>query len=143
MKWVTREKAKVDRIACPWLIKNFIDKEAEFLFVPAEHVLTVAEKEQAISFDTAGAKFTHAEDEKCTFEVLVEHYKITDPAILKLAKVVHGADVPKDVTLTPESAGLQTIAEGFRIISKDDHDNMAKQFAVYDALYAYFKHQSE
>ncbi len=143
MKWVTREKAKVDRIACPWLIKNFIDKDAEFLFVPADQVLTVAEKEQAISFDAPNAKFTHTQDGKCTFEVLVEHYKITDPAILRLAKVVHGADVPKDVTLTPESAGLQTIAEGFRIISKDDHDNMAKQFAVYDALYAYFKHQSE
>ncbi|MBI4067213.1 chromate resistance protein, partial [Candidatus Gottesmanbacteria bacterium] len=112
MKWVTREKAKVDRIACPWLIKNFIDKDAEFLFVPTDQVLTVAEKEQAISFDAANAKFTHTQDGKCTFEVLVEHYKIDDPAVQKLAKIVHGADVPKDVTLTPESAGLQTIAEG-------------------------------
>ncbi|MBI2617556.1 chromate resistance protein [Candidatus Gottesmanbacteria bacterium] len=143
MKWVTREKAKVDRIACPWLIKNFIDKEAEFLFVPADQVLTVAEKEQAISFDAPNAKFKHTVDGNCTFEVLVEHYKIDDPAVQKLAKIVHGADVPKDVTLTPESAGLQTIAEGFRLISKDDHDNMAKQFAVYDALYAYFKEPSE
>lgn len=143
MKWVTREKAKVDRIACPWLIKNFIDKDAEFLYVPAGQVLAVAEKEQAISFDAPKAKFTHTADGKCTFEALVEHYKITDLAIQKLAKVVHGADVPKDISITPESAGLQIIAEGFRIISKDDHDNMAKQFAVYDALYAYFKQQNK
>lgn len=141
MKWVTREKAKVDRIACPWLIKNFIDKDAEFLYVPEEQVLEVAEKEQATSFDAPNAQFTHTEDGKCTFEALVEHYKITDPAIQKLARVVHGADVPKDITITPQSAGLQTIAEGFRLISKDDHDNMSKQSAVYDALYAYFQKQ--
>lgn len=137
MKWVTREKAKVDRIACPWLIKNFIDKEAEFLFVPEDQVLAVAKKEQAISFDAPNAKFTHTPDGKCTFEALVEHYKITDEAVVKLAKVVHGADIPKDIIITPQSAGLQTIAEGFRLISKDDHDNMSKQFAVYDSLYAY------
>ncbi len=139
MKWVTREKAKVDRIACPWLIKSFIDTEAEFLFVPADQVLEVAKREQAASFDAPNAQFTHTQDGKCTFESLVEYYKITDPAILKLAKVVHGADVSKDITITAQSAGLQTIAEGFRLISKNDHDNMAKQFAVYDALYAYFK----
>lgn len=139
MKWVTREKAKVDRIACPWLIKDFIDRDAEFLFVPEDQVLLVAEKEQATSFDSPNAKFTHTEDGKCTFEALVDYYKITDPAIQKLAKVVHGADVSEDITITPQSAGLQTIAEGFRIISKDDHDNMSKQFAIYDALYAYFQ----
>lgn len=139
MKWVTREKAKVDRIACPWLIKNFIDKKAEFLFVPEDQVLEVAKREHGISFDAAGAKFTHTEDGKCTFEALVEHYKITDPAIEKLAKVVHGADVPEDITITPQSAGLRTIADGFQLISKDDRDNIEKQFAVYDALYAYFK----
>lgn len=139
MKWVTREKAKVDRIACPWLIKNFIDKEAEFLFVPEDQVLAVAKKENAISFDAPNAKFTHTPDGKCTFEALIEHYKITDEAVLKLAKVVHGADVSEDITITPQSAGLQTIADGFRLISKDDHDNMSKQFAVYDALYAYFQ----
>ena len=139
MKWVTREKAKVDRIACPWLIKNFIDKDAEFLFVSPTEVLAVAEKEKAISYDTPNAQFTHTEDGKCTFEVLIGHYKIQDKAIHQLAKVVHGADVPKDISLTPESAGLRTIADGFRIICKDDYENMAKQFAVYDALYAYFQ----
>lgn len=142
MKWVTRKNARVDRIACPWLIKRFIDKKAEFIFVSADKVLTVADKEQAISFDAPGAQFTHTENGKCTFEVLVEHYMIKDKAMRKLAKVVHGADVPKDITITPESAGLRTIADGFRLISKDDHDNMKKQFAVYDALYAYFTHKT-
>ncbi|VVB91654.1 Chromate resistance exported protein [uncultured archaeon] len=139
MKWVTREKAKVDRIACPWLITNFIDKEAEFIFVPPDQVLSVAKKENALSFDAPGAKFTHSGEGKCTFEVLVDHYKIKDKAIQELAKVVHGADVPEDIDVTPESAGLRTIADGFRLISKDDEENMQKQFAVYDAFYAYFK----
>ena len=141
MKWVTREKAKVDRIACPWLIKNFIDKEAEFIFVPTEEVLSTAEQENAISFDAPGAKFAHSEDGKCTFEVLVEHYNIKDRAVQKLAQVIHGADVPHDLGITPESAGVRTIAHGFRLISKDDHDNMSKQFTVYDALYAFFKQE--
>jgi hypothetical protein len=121
------------------LIRNFIDKEAEFLFVPKEEVLSIAEKEGAISFDAPGEKFTHDAHVKCTFEVLVEHYKITDTAVQALAKVVHGADVPKDIGITPESAGLRTIAEGFRLNSRDDYENMKQQFAVYDALYAYFK----
>jgi len=141
MKWITREKAKVDRIACPWLIKNFIDKDAEFIFVLAEQVLSVAKKEGAISFDAPGAQFTHSEAGKCTFEVLVEHYKIKDGAIQRLARVVRGADVPKDINITPESAGLRTIADGFRLISENDHENMEKQFGVYDALYSYFKQE--
>ncbi|VVB92558.1 Chromate resistance exported protein [uncultured archaeon] len=139
MKWVTREKAKVDRIACPWLIKNFIDEEAEFIFAPHEQVLSVAKTENAISFDAPGAKFNHSSDGKCTFEVLVDHYRIKDKAIQNLAKVVHGADVPEDIQIVPESAGLRAIADGFRLISRDDHENMRKQFAVYDALYGYFK----
>ena len=104
MKWVTREKEKVDRIACPWLIKNFIDKDAEFLFVPENQVLAVAEKEHGTSFDASNAQFMHTEDGKCTFEALVEHYKITDLAIQKLARVVHGAYVARDSTITPQSA---------------------------------------
>lgn len=138
MKWITRQKAKVDRIACPWLIKHFIDPEAEFIFVPPEQVLSLAEKEESISFDAPGAAFTHS-DGKCTFEALIEHYKINDPAILKLARVVHGADVSEDIAIAPESAGLKAMAEGFRLISKDDHENIQKQFALYDALYAYFQ----
>jgi hypothetical protein len=139
MKWITRKYAKVDRIACPWLIKNIIDKDAEFLFVSPEEVLAITDKEKAISYDAPGAQFTHTDDDKCTFEVLIDHYKIEDKAMHHLAKVVHGADIPKDISLTPESAGLRTIADGFRIICKDDYENMAKQFAVYDALYAYFQ----
>lgn len=88
MKWVTREKAKVDRIACPWLIKNFIDKKAEFIFVPADQVLSVAEKKNAISYDAPGSKFTHSKDGKCTFEVLIDHYKIKDKAIQKLGDLL-------------------------------------------------------
>ena len=139
MKWITRKYAKVDRIACPWLIKNIIDKDAEFLFVSPEEVLAITDKKKAISYDAPGAQFTHTDDDKCTFEVLIDHYKIEDKAMHHLAKVVHGADIPKDISLTPESAGLRTIADGFRIICKDDYENMAKQFAVYDALYAYFQ----
>ncbi len=141
MKWITREHAHVDRIACPWLIRNFIDRDAEFLFVPPGEVLAVAEREKAISFDAPGARFTHIGG-KCSFEVLVEHYRITDPAIRGLARVVHGADVPEDVGITPESAGLATIAEGFRLQARDDFENMARQFPVYDALYAYFRRES-
>jgi hypothetical protein len=146
MKWVTRENAKVDRIACPWLIKNFIDKDAEFIFVPRDKVLEVAKKEGALSFDAPGAEYTHREVsgvEKCSFEVLVEHYKINDEAVRKLAKVVHGADVSEDLNVTAESAGLVALADGFRLISSDDHENMKKQFPAYDALYAHFKHKNK
>ncbi len=139
MKWVTREKAKVDRIACPWLIRKFIDPEAEFIFVQKDKVIETAEREGAHSFDAEGAEFDHSDDGKCTFEVLVQHYGIKDEAVGKLAKIVHGADVPEDLAITQESAGLRAIAHGFRLISKDDHQNMAKQFAVYDALYEYLR----
>ncbi|MCC7431726.1 chromate resistance protein [bacterium] len=143
MKWITREKVKVDRVACPWLIKNFIDKDAEFLFVPSDKVLEVAKLEKAISYDAQNADFTHSKDGKCTFEVLVEHYKINDKAILELAKVVHGADISGEINFTQESAGLKAIAEGFQLISKNDFENLEKQFYVYDAFYAYFKKHSE
>jgi Uncharacterized conserved protein, COG4275 len=137
MKWVTREKAKVDRIACPWLITRFIDENAEFLFVPADKVMEVARREGAIPFDVKGAELGHHGNE-CTFDAIVKKYKIEDPAIEKLAMVVRGADT-QNKNLTPESPGLDSIAEGFRLTSKDDYDNMQKQFPVYDALYAYFR----
>src|SRR6266700_1147186 len=116
MKWVTRERPKTDRIACPWLIKNFIDPEAEFLYVPAEQVLEVAERESANSYDAPGAKFTHR-DGLCSFEVLVEEYQIDDPAVRLLARVVHGADV------------------------SDDHRQLELSLPVYDALYAWCKNE--
>ena len=135
MRWITRSHAKVERIACPWLIKKFVDSEAEFIFVAADRVLEMAEKLNAIPFDVPGAELGHKGD-KCTFDAIIEKYKLSDPALLELAKIVRGADT-KDKDLTPQSRGLLAIAEGFRLISSDDHENMKKQFPVYDALYAF------
>ena len=134
-KWVTREKAKVDRIACPWLIKNFVDSEPEFLFVPADKVLDVAKENNAIPFDVPNVELGH-HDNKCSFDAIIEKYNIKDPALQELAKIVRGADTD-DPDPSPESTGLEAIAEGFRQIVKDDFDNISKQFYVYDALYAY------
>jgi hypothetical protein len=135
MKWVTREGARVDRIACPWLITRFIDREPTFLFVPAAEVLSVAEREQAIPFDVAGVELGHHHD-RCSFDALLDKYGLDDPALRAMALVVRGADTPAR-HLTPESQGLHAIASGFNLIASDDHDNMARQFAVYDAIYAY------
>lgn len=137
MKWITREKAKVDRIACPWLIKKFVDPEAEFLFVPAEQVLKISQQQNAIPFDVPEVELGHHED-KCSFDAIIEKYKLNDKALWELAQIVRGADTPNQ-SLTAESAGLAAIAEGFRGISKDDFDNMEKQFYVYDALYEFCK----
>ncbi|MFP3044322.1 MAG: chromate resistance protein [Thermocladium sp.] len=142
MKWVTRRRAMVDRIACPWLIKKFIDPEAEFIFVPEEEVLKVAEKEGAIPFDTSGAELNHYVEngvEYVTFDALIKKYKLNDPALLELAKIVRGADAHNPFNPPPESAGLKAAAIGFREISKNDHENMEKQFHMYDALYEYCK----
>jgi hypothetical protein len=141
MKWVTREKAKVDRIACPWLIKNFIDPEPEFLFVSADKVLDVAKKQNAIPFDIPNVELGH-HDGECSFDAIVTKYNLNDPALLELAKIVRSADTHNPV-LAPESIGLEAIAEGFRHITKDDFDNMSKQFYVYDALYAYCKSKAD
>jgi hypothetical protein len=136
MRWVTRERPKTDRIACPWLILNFIDPDAEFLYVPADEVLAVAEREGAISFDAPGARYTHR-DGLCSFEVLVEEYAIADPAISLLARVVHGADVAEDRDATPQSRGLLAVAEGFHLLALNDHRQLELSLPVYDALYAW------
>lgn len=137
MKWVTRARVKVDRVACPWLIKKMVDPTAEFIFVAPDKVMEVAKKENAMPFDVAGVELGHHEG-KCSFEAIVEKYKITDPAIQMLAKIVHGADVEKDLYGMPEAAGLEAIAGGFRYLGlRDDHKVLAKEFVVYDALYAY------
>jgi hypothetical protein len=137
MKWVTREHVKVDRVACPWLIKKFVDPDAQFLFVSADAVPEVARREGAIPFDVQGAELGHHEG-KCSFEAIVEKYQIRDPAVRLLAQIVHGADVPQDLYGRPEAAGLKAIAEGFRHLGlKDDYEILAKEFVVYDALYAY------
>jgi hypothetical protein len=137
MKWITRERVKVDRVACPWLIKKFIDPQAEFLFVAREKVLEVANLEGAIPFDVPGVELGH-HDGKCSFEAMVAKYKIEDPAVQLLAKIVHGADVKQDLFGRPEAPGLEAIAEGFRGLGlKDDHEILEKEFIVYDALYAF------
>jgi hypothetical protein len=137
MKWVTRERVKVDRVACPWLIRHFVDPEAEFLFVPAEQVLAVAERQNATPYDVPGVELGH-HDGRCSFEAIVARYDISDPAIQLLARIVHGADVAQDRYGRPESAGLKAIAEGFRHLGlRDDHEVLAREFVVYDALFAY------
>jgi len=142
VKWVTRERPKTDRIACPWLIRNFIDAEAEFLYVPAAEVLAVAEREGAISYDAPGATYTHRNG-LCSFEVLVEEYAIDDPAIALLARIVHGADVAEDRDATPQSRGLVAVAEGFHLLDLDDHRQLELSLPVYDALYAWCRNEVE
>ena len=138
MKWVTRERPKTDRIACPWLIKKFIDSEAEFLYVPTDEVLEVADREGAHSYDAPGARYTHR-DGLCSFEVLVEEYELGDAALHLLARIVHGADVTEDRDATPQSRGLLAIAEGFSLLDLDDHRQLELSLPVYDALYAWCK----
>ena len=140
MKWVTRERPKTDRIACPWLITNFIDSEAEFLYVPADQVLDVAEREGAVSYDAPGARYMHR-DGLCTFEVLVEEYEIADPAVELMARIVHGADIADDRDATPQSRGLLAIAEGFHLLALPDHRQLELCLPLYDALYAWCKHE--
>ena len=142
MKWVTREGAKTDRVACPWLIRRFIDPQAEFLFVPADRVLEAAHREGGKSFDCPGADYTHREG-MCSFEVLVEESRLQEPALHTLARIVHGADIPADVGLAPEAAGLQAIAYGFAAICADDHRKLELEFPLYDALYAWCQAKAE
>jgi hypothetical protein len=136
MKWVTREHPKTDRIACPWLIRKFIDAGAEIVYVPRDHVLEYAQREGATSFDAPGARYTHR-DGKCSFETLIDEFKINDPAIDLLAKVVHGADVSEDADATPQSRGLEAIADGFALLGIDDQRQLELELPVYDALYAW------
>jgi hypothetical protein len=135
MKWVTRARPKVDRIACAWLIGRFIDQHAEFLYVPAEEVLPTAEREGATPFDVPNVELGHHGTE-CSFDAILKRYKLTDPALHKLAAIVRGADtgVPD---LTPQSPGLEAIAEGFRLTHSDDLLQLEHELHVYDALYAY------
>ena len=138
MKWVTREKVKVDRVACPWLIRKFIDPQAEFLFVPTEQVMDVAKREGATPYDVKGVEFGH-HGKECSFDAFVKKHGLTsDPAILLLAKIVNGADTDNSLWNQPEAAGLNAIAEGFRHLGfKDDHELIAAESIVYDALYGY------
>lgn len=138
MKWITREKVKVDRVACPWLIKKFVDPRAEFLFVPAEKVMETATNDSAIPFDVPGVELGH-HGKECSFEAVLKKYNLErDPALKLLARIVNGADTDNSLWRQPESAGLHAIAEGFRHLGlKDDHAINAAEWIVYDALYAY------
>jgi hypothetical protein len=136
MQWVTREHPKSDRIACPWLIRKFIDPDAEILYVPDAEVLPTAEREGAISFDAPGARYTHR-DGLCSFEVLIADYKLTDPALQTMAPIVHGADIDKGIDTTRESAGLIAISHGFALLDLTDERQLELELPVYDALYAW------
>ena len=138
MKWITREKVKVDRVACPWLIRKFVDKEAEFLFVPAAQVMAEAARTGAIPYDVEDVELGH-HGKECSFDAIVKKYNLAgDPALLLLARIVNGADTDNSLWNQPESAGLNAVAEGFRHMGfKDDHELSAAEWIVYDALYAY------
>ncbi len=143
MEWVTREHPRTDRIACPWLIRRFIDSDAEIAYVPADDVLPYAERTGAISFDAKGARYTHR-DGLCSFEVLVADYNLAgDPALALMARVIHGADVAEDRDATPQSRGLLAIADGFALLGLPDQDQLALELPAYNALYAWCRGQVE
>ncbi|PPC97265.1 MAG: chromate resistance protein [Methylotenera sp.] len=137
MKWVTRERPKIDRIACPWLIAKFIDKEPEFLYVPSADVLNVAEQTGAIPYDIPNVEFSHVGD-LCSFDAFLKKYDLTEPALLQLAEIVRGADTSK-LDFTPQSAGLYAISLGLSKSFTDDHEMLKYGMIMYDALYAWCK----
>jgi hypothetical protein len=138
MKWITRERVKVDRVACPWLIKKFVDKDAEFIFVPADKVTDEANRLAAIPYDVKDVELGH-HGKECSFEAIVKKYKLTgDPALALLGRIVNGADTDNTLYHQAEGPGLEAVAEGFRHLGyKDDHEVNAAEWIVYDALYAY------
>ena len=141
MKWVTRSHVHVDRVACPWLIKRFVDNEAEFLFVPNNEVMGVAKREEAIPFDAMGqAELDHHEG-RCSFESIILRYELKDRALIRLAEIVHAADVMQDMDKDPIARGLEAIAVGFSLRYPNDEENLSYQFDVYDALYAWCRLQ--
>lgn len=141
MKWITRANANVDRVACPWLIKRFIDPDGEFLYVPAADVMTTAEREQAIPYDVPNVELGHV-DGRCSFESIIHKYGLEDPALSILARIVHGADVGEDIGITPESAGLKAIAHGFALLhGAADHEKIRLETPMYDALYTWCQRQ--
>ncbi|HEX9922962.1 MAG TPA: chromate resistance protein ChrB domain-containing protein [Anaerolineae bacterium] len=140
MKWVTRSHVYVDRVACPWLIMRFIDSEAEFLFVPKDSIPRVVEETGAIPFDAPGVELGH-HNGRCSFETIIETYGLTDVALLRLAKIVHAADVAEDIDADPLARGLEAIAVGYSLRFPNDLENLSHQFEVYDALYAWCRLQ--
>ncbi len=143
MKWVTRENANVDRIACPWLIRRFVDPEAEFLFVPGEEVRTVAMREGATPYDVPNVELGHV-DGRCSFESILLKYGLqSDPGLVALARIVHAADVAADIGSSPEGHGLRAIAEGFVLVhGRDDQHKLALETPMYDALYEWCRQRA-
>lgn len=137
MKWITRERPKIDRIACPWLIARFIDEKPEFLFAPARDVVRLAEERNAIPFDIEGVELSH-DGPLCTFDALLTKYHLTDPALAELAVIVRGADTAR-LDLAPQAAGLLAISLGLSHNFTDDHEQLRQGFVVYDALYSWCK----
>jgi len=143
MKWVTRKNANVDRVACPWLIRRFVDPSAEFLFVSPEQVGPVAERERAIPFDVPGVELGHV-DRRCSFESILLKYGLTDPGLALLGRIVHGADISADIGIEPEAAGLQAIAKGFALIhGENDQEKLRLEGPVYDALYEWCRERAK
>ncbi|MGH9794935.1 MAG: chromate resistance protein ChrB domain-containing protein [Candidatus Acidiferrales bacterium] len=144
MKWITRENIKVDRVACPWLIRRFIDSGTQFLFVPEDQVLPRATADEAVPFDmprNPELKFTH-HDGLCTFEVLIREYQLQDAALDRLARIVHGADIKGEEHAAAEAPGLRAIAEGFAALGISDEQRLERGFPIYDALYAWCQKQA-
>lgn len=138
MKWITRERPKIDRIACPWLITRFIDSEAEFLYVPAKDVLRIADETGATPYDIPGVAFSHV-GELCSFDTFLSTYKLEQAALRQLAEIVRGADTSR-LDLTPQSSGLYAISLGLSEVFKDDHEMLKHGLVMYDALYAWCCH---
>ncbi len=136
MLWITRSHVHVDRIACPWLITRFIDSDADFLFVSASQIEKVVEETGGIPFDAPGVELGHV-DGRCSFESIIQKYGLNEPGLLRMAKIVHAADVAKDIDSDPIARGLEAIARGYSLRFPDDLENLEKQFEVYDALYAW------
>jgi len=141
MQWITRERPKIDRIACPWLIARFIDKEAEFVYVPAEDVFRIAEQTGAIPYDIPGAELSHVGD-LCSFDAFLQKYNLTDPALQALAVIVRGADTSQ-LDLTPQSSGLYAISLGLSHCYTDDHEMLRHGLVIYEALYAWCQYCQE
>lgn len=141
MKWVTRERPKIDRIACPWLITRFIDKDAEFLYVPAEQVLAVAAETGATPYDIPGVDYSHV-GELCSFDAFLNKHNLTDPALQQLAVIVRGADTAR-LDIAPQAAGLLALSLGLSHNFADDHEMLAQGMVMYDALYAWCKHTQQ
>lgn len=140
MKWITRSHVHVDRVACPWLITRFIDSEAEFLFAPKNQIERVAGETGAIPFDTPGAELGHV-DGRCSFESIIKKYDLKEPGLLRLAQIVHAADVDEDIDKDPIARGFEAIASGYSLRYPEDLENLEHQFEVYDALYAWCRLQ--